>query len=109
MSKNKSISFLKKFVQTNYGVNTSMGEKVFRNLGINVRINASTLKRKQQAEISRKFSLITSGKKLKDKIKTTINFLSKNKTYKGIRHKLRYPARGQRTHTNAKTKKKFKF
>jgi ribosomal protein S13 len=35
-------------------------------------------------------------------------FLSKIKTYKGVRHKLGYPVRGQRTHTNAKTKK-FKF
>jgi small subunit ribosomal protein S13 len=109
MSKNKNKSFLKKFVQTNFGLNTSMSEKVFKNLGINIRINSTTLKRKHRAEISKKFSQIITGKKLKDKIKTTLNFLSKNKTYRGIRHKLKYPARGQRTHTNAKTKKKFKF
>jgi ribosomal protein S13 len=30
----------------------------------------------------------------------------KLKNYKGIRHRLRYPVRGQRTHTNAQTRKK---
>lgn len=109
MSKNNNMSFLKKIVQTNFGINTSMGEKIFKDLGINVRISPKSFKRRKQTEINSKFSQIATGKKLKDKIKLTLTFLSKNRTYKGIRHKLKYPARGQRTHTNAKTKKKFKF
>lgn len=30
------------------------------------------------------------------------------KSYRGLRHKLSYPVRGQRTHTNAQTQKKIK-
>lgn len=37
-----------------------------------------------------------------------IQFLKDNKSYRGIRHKIRLPVRGQRTHTNAKTRKKKK-
>lgn len=36
-------------------------------------------------------------------------FLWNIRLYRGIRHKLLLPARGQRTHTNRKTKRKFKF
>ena len=48
-------------------------------------------------------------KNLKGKTYEFIEFLIKTRTYKGVRHKLKYPARGQRTHTNAKTSKKKKI
>jgi len=35
-----------------------------------------------------------------------ISFFKKIKSYKGIRHVLNLPVRGQRTHTNAKNSKK---
>lgn len=105
----KNISFLRKIVKTNYGVNTSISEEMFKNLGINTRIAPNSLKRRKEAEINKKLSNKVTGKKLKDKIKATFSFLIRNKTYKGTRHKLQLPVRGQRTHTNAKTKKKFKY
>ena len=37
------------------------------------------------------------------------NFYFNIKNYKNYRNQLGYPIRGQRTHTNAKTKKKFKI
>jgi ribosomal protein S13 len=48
-------------------------------------------------------------KKLTENVKNNIKFLIKIKTYKGTRHKLKYPVRGQRTHTNGKTTKKIKY
>ena len=48
------------------------------------------------------------GKYLKEKTKKSINFFYNIRSCKGIRHKKRYPIRGQRTHTNAKTKKRLK-
>jgi ribosomal protein S13 len=36
----------------------------------------------------------------------TLKFLVANKSYRGNRHEYRFPVRGQRTHTNAKTAKK---
>ena len=49
---------------------------------------------------------INIGKNLKDFIRNNIFFYVKVKNYKGNRHRLKYPTRGQRTHTNAKTRKK---
>jgi small subunit ribosomal protein S13 len=40
-------------------------------------------------------------------IKKRINNQVAIKSYKGLRHKNRYPVRGQRTHTNAKTQRKL--
>jgi small subunit ribosomal protein S13 len=109
MLKNKNTSFLKKFISNNLGVGQSTGRNLFKTLGLNVRIVSNIIKEKQINEVNKKVQIKPLGKKLKDNIINSINFLSKNKTYKGIRHKLKYPVRGQRTHTNAKTKKKFKY
>lgn len=49
------------------------------------------------------------GKNLRDRIKRGLLFFWKLRTYKGKRNMIRLPSRGQRTHTNAKTKRKFKF
>lgn len=49
------------------------------------------------------------GKNLRDRIKRGLLFFWKLRTYKGKRNMVRLPSRGQRTHTNAKTKRKFKF
>ena len=38
-------------------------------------------------------------------IQVNINKLKDNDTYRGIRHKLNLPTRGQRTRTNARTQK----
>jgi len=42
-------------------------------------------------------------------IKKRVLYLQEIKTYKGIRHRKGLPVRGQRTHTNAKTRRKIKF
>lgn len=39
--------------------------------------------------------------------KKRINHLINLRSFKGLRHKNKYPVRGQRTHTNAKTQKKL--
>lgn len=38
-----------------------------------------------------------------------LRFFWQIRLYRGIRHMLRLPARGQRTHSNRNTKRKFKF
>ena len=47
------------------------------------------------------------------RVKRSINFFINKKieleTYHGIRHKMSLPVRGQRTRTNAKTRKKMRY
>ena len=92
----------------NFGINKKQIKKLFNNCGLNTRISVNEIKNKQSREINKNLKKIKFVKILKEYIKTTILFLSKIKCYKGIRHRLKYPVRGQRTHTNAKTNKKIK-
>lgn len=48
------------------------------------------------------------GDELKRAYRDDILTLIEAKTYRGRRHELGLPARGQRTHTNAQTARKFK-
>ena len=74
--------------------------------GLNKRLDSSFFKQKHLYKFNKIISKVIVEKKLKEKIKNNITFLSNIKSYKGNRHKLKYPTRGQRTHTNAKTRKK---
>nr|NP_038178.1 ribosomal protein S13 [Synura synuroidea]AAF36944.1 ribosomal protein S13 [Synura synuroidea] len=78
---------------------------VFNKLGLNLKKNRFNIKTNHQKNLQ--FFLV----KLKTSNYTnkTQNFFYKIKNYKNFRNLLGYPIRGQRTHTNAKTKKKFKF
>lgn len=92
-----------------YGSNKSSFTTFSREHGLN-------LKTKKLKFLPSKFNSFFSlflkdkvvGRQLFDYNKSNISFLKSIKSYKGIRHKNRYPVRGQRTHTNA-TKKNFKF
>ena len=91
-----------------FGIGTKKATDTFKSCGLNINKNPNMLKIKQQTEINKILNKLTTGKKLINQNKEIFQFLFKIKTYRGVRHKLKYPARGQRTHTNAKTKKKFK-
>jgi small subunit ribosomal protein S13 len=92
-----------------FGINKKTAMAALKKSGLNPNKNASSLKLKQQSEIDKNFKKLVVGKRLKSSQKEIFEFLFKIRTYRGVRHKLKYPARGQRTHTNAKTKQKFKF
>ena len=92
-----------------FGINRKIAFNSFKRSGLNVKKNIKKLNTKQQLEINKNFKAENIGKKLSSSIKENVEFLFKIKTYRGIRHKFKYTSRGQRTHTNAKTKQKFKF
>ena len=58
-------------------------------------------------DLEKKTRPIPFGLKVRDFIRDSIRFQINIKNFKGMRHKQKYPARGQRTHTNAKTKRKM--
>jgi len=100
---------MKKLIDKVPGIGKNITQNVEAFCGINNRSGYKFIKQKQRSEISRTVDKLLTGKKLKESEKEVIDFLSKIRAYRGVRHKLKYPARGQRTHTNAKTKKKFRF
>jgi small subunit ribosomal protein S13 len=81
-------------------------EKVNKKIGLNNRSISKFIKINQNLSLGlffNKFCILNNNKKI---IKENIFFLTKIRTFKGLRHKLGYPVRGQRTHTNAKTNKR---
>lgn len=92
-----------------FGINKNSNFKAYKKFGINIKNCKTKLNNKYEKYLQKFFQKKIYGKKLKQKIKNNLDFIIKNKTYKGMRHKNKYPARGQRTHTNARTKKKIKL
>jgi small subunit ribosomal protein S13 len=88
-----------------FGVGNNLLKLEYFKLGINHKIRPKKLKRSSITKISKSINKTNVGKKLKGLIVRNIDFAINIRTYRGIRHKLKYPVRGQRTHTNAKTKK----
>ena len=100
------VSFIKKFLLRIHGIGEQTHTLFSNFAGTNKRINPITLKKSQIGSLSKGVNKITRQKTLKEKSRQNILFLIENKTYKGVRHKSKLPVRGQRTHTNAKTRKK---
>jgi small subunit ribosomal protein S13 len=92
-----------------YGINEYQSKKICKNVGINPQITINKLKNYQ---VNRLISYINKNLKieqaLKQQKKNRLNELLEIKSNRGIRQSLGLPVRGQRTHTNAKTAKKYK-
>lgn len=98
-----------KLILKKEGIGSSRIKKAAQFCGLNPKKSFNGLRPKQESDFYKTIEGGKEKKNLKESKKEFISFLIKLNSYKGIRHKLKYPARGQRTHTNAKTKKKFKI
>lgn len=93
-----------------YGINRYQSNKICANIGVNP---LTTINKLKTNHVNRLTNYIKKNIKIEQHLKQ----LKKNeqkklleiKTIRGIRKSLGLPVRGQRTHTNAKTCKKFKF
>lgn len=77
-------------------------------IGSNPNNRRFKLKRHHNLFIKHKFDL-EYYMHFKNFITKRLRFFWQIRLYRGIRHMLRLPARGQRTHSNRNTKRKFKF
>lgn len=103
----KNIYVLEKF-SLKYGISLKKMYDLSKFIGSNPNNRHFKLKRFQNAYVKQYFDLEFFSK-FKGSITKRLYFFWNIKLYKGIRHMLRLPSRGQRTHTNKQTKKKFKF
>jgi len=92
-----------------FGINNKIKNSFLKVFGLNSRVVPNSLTVKQNQKLNLFLTKFDNGKKLKEFIKNNISFFIKIKNYKGNRHRLKYPTRGQRTHTNAKTRKKTTY
>jgi len=107
-SKEQKLNFILNFSLT-YGVGNIRLKKAIKNLGINCRFYNVKTKKKINIRIENFFRRFRYTVHLRKEKKKIFDFLWLIRSYKGLRHKFSLPARGQRTKTNARTKKNFKF
>lgn len=95
---------------TLYGINIFKSKNICKNVGINPKIKTDKLKNYQLNRLKKyiKENIII-NELLKEEKKKKINNLLEIKNIRGIRQHFGLPVRGQRTHSNAKTIKKFKL
>ncbi|MBP6005724.1 30S ribosomal protein S13 [Candidatus Saccharibacteria bacterium] len=89
-----------------YGIGRSQSEKLLDQLKISEDVRVKDLTDAQVADI-RKYieDNLTVEADLSRKVTLDIKRLKEIKSYRGMRHRLRLPARGQRTKTNSRTKR----
>ncbi len=89
-----------------YGIGRSRARKILRAAGVPFDVKIKDLSEAQVSEIRK--IIETEGKiegDLRKEVQMNIKRLISIGCYRGIRHKLGLPVRGQRTHTNARTRK----
>lgn len=93
-----------------YGIGKNLNLQICDLLGISSNIRVKQLKNLQIEDL---IFLINQnyifGSELKRKSRQNIKRLIKIASYRGFRHIQGLPVRGQRTHTNSQTIRKFKF
>lgn len=94
-------------LQSLYGVGKSVAAKVLKESGIDPEKSSNDITEEEIQNIRR--SLETSGLSvegdLRREVGLNIKRLKDMNCYRGVRHRKGLPVRGQRTHTNARTRK----
>ncbi len=89
-----------------YGIGRSSSRKILSEAEVDFNIRAGKLLDEQIANIRK---IIDGGYKvegdLRKEISMNIKMLMDTGSYRGLRHRRGLPVRGQRTHTNARTRK----
>ncbi len=88
-----------------YGVGRSLGQKILTKVGIAWNKKMGELSEEELDKIRDELKKYIIEGDLRREISGNIKRLTEIGTYRGSRHKKRLPVRGQRTKTNARTRK----
>jgi small subunit ribosomal protein S13 len=88
-----------------YGIGFTRSKLICHKLGINPLSQPKDLINKQLSKLGKLINRYSIEMDLKKNIKNNIQKLINLGTYRGLRHKLGLPVRGQRTRSNARTQK----
>lgn len=88
-----------------FGIGRNMSRRILKDLNINMDTRVKDLTEGDVTKLRDYIGKIPNEGDLRRKISLDIKRLQETGTYRGIRHRRRLPVRGQRTKTNARTKK----
>ncbi len=92
-------------IRSLYGVGPKIGKDVLEAAGVDGNINSNDLSEDEVRKIRDALDSYTVEGDLRREVGLNIKRLKDLNCYRGIRHKRGLPVRGQRTHTNARTRK----
>ena len=88
-----------------YGVGNTTAKKVLANAGVSEEVRVRDLTNEQVDAIRAEMDKLKVEGDLRREIGLNIKRLKDMACYRGVRHRRSLPVRGQRTHTNARTRK----
>lgn len=88
-----------------YGIGRKISKKILSELKINLDTKVKDLTENEVGKLRERIGKMATEGDLRRKIGMDIKRLQDIGTYRGFRHRKRLPVRGQRTKTNARTKK----
>ncbi len=88
-----------------YGIGRKNVTDILKEAGVNAATRASNLTADEVARLQRVIEKINTEGNLRKQIRENIERLKRIGTYRGARHIANLPVRGQRTRTNARTKR----
>jgi len=88
-----------------YGIGRAKSREILHKVKIDPTIKAKDLSSQQVLELSKIMTTFPVEGELRKIIRNNIERLKRIGTYRGLRHSMKLPLRGQRTRTNARTLK----
>lgn len=88
-----------------YGIGSHISEKILNDLNIDLNTRTKELAPAQVQKLQQEIEKLLVEGGLRQTVRNNIESLKRIKAYRGLRHSMGLPSRGQRTRTNARTKK----
>lgn len=88
-----------------YGIGSRVSEKILNKLNIDLNTRTKELAPAQVQQLQQEIEKLLVEGGLRQTVRNNIESLKRIKAYRGLRHSMGLPSRGQRTRTNARTKK----
>ena len=102
LHKEKRIVIALTYIQ---GIGSNTAKKILSKLRIDESIRVKDLVEQQIVQLRNELQNLVLEGDLRRQVSQNIRRLSEIGSYRGSRHKRKLPSRGQRTHTNARTKR----
>ena len=99
---NKRIEYALTYV---FGIGLTRSREILNKLNISFDLRSNNLTEKQISDIQNEVSVYATEGDLRKEILSNIRRLQQIGSYRGLRHKKGLPVNGQRTKTNARTRK----
>lgn len=88
-----------------YGIGSRVSENILNKLNIDLNTRTKELAPAQVQQLQKEIEKLLVEGGLRQAVRNNIESLKRIKAYRGLRHSMGLPSRGQRTRTNARTKK----